>query len=188
MALDTGKPRRTGQVFVMSAIIFSSIVLLAVISTQQATTTNNNADFQTYFQSILERQPEIVDAGLKNNYSIASAKREAYSFNRFVERRSTSKSLSYNALQLIMLPEKQEAVFINYRREMTSFNLYGDSWTNETLNPYQSAAFAIQGEGEYRLIIEEANVDRKFNASKPSIFSQIHIEEGETVLTDSILR
>lgn len=176
-----------GQVFVMSAVIFSALALLAITSTQQTYTSTSEADIDTYFQSVLTQQPEIVDAGLKDGYSIESVKKKFYTFNRFVERRSRSKSISYEALQLIVLPEKDRAVVLNYRPEMTSFQLEASSWYNHSLNPYQNTVMDVEG-GEFYFNVEELDVEESFNASRPTMFTHVRMESGEAVLTDDMLR
>lgn len=185
MALNRSK----GQVFVMSAIIFSSIVLIAITSTQQTYTTDTTAEISTYFDSSLERQGEIVDSGLKKNKSAESVKKELYTFNRFVERQSEGRSISYEAMQFVVLPSKEEAVVVNYRPRMVSYDFRDSSWENDSsLNPYQSDVITIEQSQDYRFISDDLGIDREFNASEPAFIGYMRMESGDSVLTDQIFR
>lgn len=178
---------KKGQVFVMSAIIFSSIVLIAITSTQQSYTRTSEADVETYFQSILQHQPEAVNKGLVENYSSESVKKEMYTFNRFVERRSQSKSLSYESLQLVVIPDKERALVLNYRPRMIEYAIKGSSWNNGTLNPYQNEVLQVDSP-EYRFKTEDLDIDRSFNASTPTLLGHVQLESQDSVLTDTVLR
>lgn len=185
MALD----REKGQVFVMSAIIFSSIVLIAITSTQQTYTTDNTAEISTYFDSALERQAEIVDSGLNKNRSAESVKKDFYTFNRFVERQSGGRSINYEAMQLVVLPAKEEALIVNYRPRMISYDFRDNSWQNDSsLNPYQNEVIAIEQSQEYRFVSEDLGIDREFNASEPALLGYMRMESGDSVLTDRVFR
>lgn len=178
---------KKGQVFVMSAIIFSSIVLLAVISTQESYTTTSDRELGIFFQSISERHPEIVDSSLKKDYSIEQVRKEFYTFNRFVTRRGNSKSLNYKAFQLVILPEKEKALMINYKMQTLSFSLHGSSWINETLDPYQNHVADVES-SEYYFKSDDIGVEESFNASRPTVLGHIRLESGDSVMTDKILR
>lgn len=173
----------------MSAIIFSSIVLIAITSTQQRYTANTDAEISTYFDSSLERQGEIVDSGLEKNRTAESVKKELYTFNRFVDRQSISRSIDYEAMQVVVLPSRQEALIVNYRPRMISYDLRDSSWQNDSsVNPFQSEVVSIDQSNEYRFVSEDLEIDREFNASEPALIGYIRMESGDSVLTDRVLR
>lgn len=180
--------RRKGQVFIMGAVIFSSIVLLAITSTQQTYTSNPDAEISTYFESVLERQSEALDSGLNDNFSIESARNELYSFNRFVERQSQSRNIEYRALQVAAVPERERAVIINYRPMMANYSYHGVSWSNGTLGPRQYEIIGIERSTEYRFMSPQLNIDTRFNASEPAFLGHVRMDSGDSVLTDQVFR
>jgi hypothetical protein len=116
-------------------------------------------------------------------------KKELYSFNRFVERQSEAKSIQYDALQVVLLPDKEEAVVVNYRSRMVAYDFRDTSWDNSSsLNPYQSEAMDIEQTWNYRFISEDLGIDRMFNASEPALIGFMRMESGDSVLTDQVLR
>ena len=180
--------KRKGQVFIMGAVIFSSIVLLAITSTQQAYTSNPDAEIDTYFQSVLEGQAEALDSGLKDNFSIESARNEFYSFNRFVERQSESRNIEYRALQVAVLPERESAAIINYRPMKTNYSYHDGSWHNGSLGPRQYEIIEIESSTEYRFVASQPSIDTRFNASEPAFFGHVRMDSGDSVLTDQVFR
>ena len=180
--------KRKGQIFVMSSIIFASIVLIAVTATQRTSTVENNAEVNSFYISVENGFPEAVEDGLGREFSAESVRMSLYSYNRFVERRSTTKSLDYSASQLVVLPEAEKALILNYRSRLTDYSLRGDSWHNVSLNPYQSSIVDIRGNGFYTYRLPEQDYRISFNATRPRVHSSISIESRGSVFTDRNLR
>jgi hypothetical protein len=179
--------KRNGQVFIVSAVIFSSLILITAFSYQQITFNDQRSDTQFYFSSALEKQAEIFNAELKENYSEENIKKGFYSFNSFIDSQAERKSIEYSAFQLLILPEKNSTLIVNYRAAETEFNYSSGSWHNQTILPYQNTV--IEGENNLRkLEVEELDISESFNTSKPTLVGYMKMKSESETWRNYILR
>lgn len=178
---------RKGQVFIMGAIIFSALILLTAFSYQQIILTTPGADIQPYFQSSLGTQAEVFNEEISENYTAENLKQGFYSFNSIVSRQAESKDIGYSAFQVLILPEKNETVLINYRDEETEYNYYSGSWNNSSVASDQSVK--IEGiETSQTVNISELDVEEKFTAHNPTLLGHIEMKSETETWRNYILR
>lgn len=179
--------KRNGQVFVISAVIFSSLILITAFSYQQVTFNDQRSNTQFYFSSALEKQTEMFNTELGENYSIENIKKGTYSFNSFIESQAERKSIEYSAFQLLILPEKNSTLIVNYRDSETDFNYSTGSWTNQTLQPLQNTVIT-GNKNPRKLEVGELDISESFNASKPTLIGYMRMESESETWQNYILR
>lgn len=178
---------RKGQVFIVSAIIFSALILLTAFSYQQIVFTDSGSNTQFYFSNTLDKQAEIFNHHIEDNYTVENMKKGFYSFNSFVNSQSSGKGIEYSSFQLIILPEKNTTLIINYRDQSTEFNYHVNSWHNQTLEPQQSTT--IQGRENPRILeVEDYDISTEFNASTPTLLGYMEMESESETWRNYILR
>jgi len=80
-----GKPK--GQVFVISAVLFSSlVVLLFFLTTADTSQIQQQNTVRDFYDNVFNGAPEKMNSGLEKNYSIRSARNSIYSYSRFIDR------------------------------------------------------------------------------------------------------
>lgn len=170
-----------GQVFVISAVIFASLIFLVYTSSVGTNIEPESDTTKKYFESSLEQSSRAFNEGLESNYSLESVKRELYSFDRFVERSTESKGIDFGVSHLAVLPQKGEAVFINYRGSSETLELkINGSWTNTSVTTRQNIEETFTaGKTEVRLKLPDRNFDSNFNASTPSVVTLMKMETDD---------
>lgn len=172
---------RKGQVFIVISVVFSSLILLTSFSYQQIIVTDDDPEIKFYFDSALEKQAEVFNSELKENYSIENLKKGFYSYNSFLKTRSSGKNIEYAGFQVIILPKANSTLVINYRDKQTDLDYYSGTWKNETVEPNQYQVIKGGSENPKRLEINDLGISKRFNSSKPTVLGYIRMEaESET--------
>lgn len=179
---------RKGQVFIVAAVVLSSIIILASFSFQQVVFTDSeDSSIQFYYQNALERQAEVFNSEISDNYTEENLRKGFYSFNSFVDRQSESKSIDYSAFQILILPEKNETAIINYRDKSTDFSYYNGLWTNSSLDPYQYQKVDGVIDAQ-RAVVEDIGIDREINGFKPRLLAHMEMKSESETWRNTILR
>lgn len=164
--------KRKGQTFVFSAIIFSSLIVLVHTSSLQQVD-SPSLENKRFFESSLDEAPAAFNEGLENNYSRNTVKQELYSYNRVLDRTSKQKGIDFGSSQFLVLPEKGEALFINYRNSSEQANIYLDgSWDNSSIESKQNREYSFSsGKVEASVELPDRNFEKSFNASSPRLMT-----------------
>lgn len=178
-----------GQVFVIAAVLFSSLAVLLFVTTVNVPSETQSA-VKDFYENVFNGAPEKLNQVLEENYSIKNARRGIYSYSRFIDRSSASKGIEFGASYLIVLPQKGESVFINYRNSAEEIKLYTDNtnWDNTTVssNQYIEKEFS-SGKSDFKLVIPERDIDLKFTASSPRIFTSMKLSAQDQIWINSEL-
>lgn len=178
-----------GQVFMTAAVILSSLLVLVFISFQQTGINDSGPDTRFYFQNILEQQPVAFNQALEDDYSVSGVRNSMYGFNSFVKTQSSQKNTNYSAFQLMIMPEKDSALMINYREEPTDYSFHSDSWNNGSIDSKQYRTISVAEDVEnYRFESSALDVDEDFMAPNPAILAHVQLRSDSTVWRNYILR
>lgn len=181
---------REGQVFVMAAVLFSSLAILLFVTTADISPNQSQDSVKEFYENAFSGAPETLNYALENNYSIDNSLKEVYSYSRFVDRSSTSKGIDFGASYLILLPQRGESVFINYRDSSEEINLYNSKtgWINTSVssNQYLEEQFS-PGKNDFRIIIPSQDIDRSFTAANPRMFTLMKMSSQNQIWINSEL-
>jgi len=179
-----------GQVFVIAAVLFSSITVILFITTADILPEEPKDTVKQFYENTFNEAPEKVNQALKDNYSIKNVRNNLYSYSRFVDRSSTSKGVEFGASYFIVLPQKGKGVYINYRDQAENIKLRisGNGWDNTTVqsNQYLEKSFS-PGKTDFRLIISDRDIDQKFTASSPRMFTMMKVTAQNQIWINSEL-
>lgn len=184
------KSGNKGQVFVIAAVLFSSlaIVLFTTTADIQADQTQNTV--KNFYENAFSKAPQKLNGALRENYSINTAKKHVYSYSQFVNRSSASKSIEFGASYFIVLPQKGKSLFINYRDSSEEVEIYtGDTgWSNTTIKPQQNLEKEFStGTASFKLRLPEQDIEQNFTASGPRIFTWMRVSAQNQIWVNSKL-
>lgn len=178
-----------GQVFMTYAIILSSLLVLTFISFQESGLQDSGSDIRFYFQNILEQQPVAFNQALEDDYSVSNIRNSMYGFNSFVRTQTSQKNTDYSGFQLMILPEKDSALMINYREEQTDYSFHSGSWNNGSIDSNQYKTVSVPENREsYRFESSALDVERGFKASNPTILAHVQLRSDSETWRNDILR
>lgn len=179
---------KKGQVFSIGAIIFSSLLLLTVFAFQGQEYRSGDT-VKNYFSNLLEKQPEVLNQQLKQNYSAEKIERKMYSFNRFAKTASSRKGLEYSSFQLLVLPEKEKALFINYRPNSTTLNFTAGTSTEITVQPLQNRETGISPDiSSFKFYSGELDINETVEVDGPTLIGHMHIWNSDEEWRNYIIR
>lgn len=187
--MEVGRSNSKGQVFVIAAVLFTSLAVL-LFTAVDFTPDQTQDTVKEFYENVFHSSPEKLNQALKDNYSIRNARNEMYSYSRFVDRSSKSKGVEFGASYLIVLPQKGRAAFINYRYTKEAVKLYASSngWTNTSVSSkqYFNKNFS-PGKTSFQLIIPDRDINRSFTASNPRIFTAMRLSAKNQIWINSEL-
>lgn len=172
----------------MGSIIFSSLLILLFASSGPSVL-GSETNTQRFFGQTLDTSSDVFNTAMQENRSIEKAKRRMYSYNRFLERKSLEKGISYRSYDIVVLPEKGEAVFINYYPTSldTRIRINGD-WNNQTVQTSQSRQFSFKsGKTDVNLVVDNLNDEHSFTASNPKLVKHSVMESGDETWENTLL-
>lgn len=181
--------RSKGQVFIIAAVLFSSLTVLLFMTTTFSTDQTQDT-VKDFYKNVFSEAPEKFNHALENNYSIENSRNNIYSYSRFADRSSASKGINFGASYLIVLPQKGESVFINYRDSPEEIKLYisGNGWTNTSVSSEQYLhAEYTPGKTDFKIIIPARDIDQKFEAASPRIFTLMRLSAQNQIWINSEL-
>ncbi|MFB6209494.1 MAG: hypothetical protein ABEJ56_05155 [Candidatus Nanohaloarchaea archaeon] len=177
-----------GQSFSVGAIVFSSLLLLIVFSFQGPEYSQDNS-VKNYYQNILTNQQEVYNNQIKENYSTEKIKHSVYLYNRFVNTTSARKGLDYSGFQALILPERGQALFINYRPNSIDFTFEGDEKHTKTLASLENTKISISSSyREYNLTVSELNINESFGADGPTLVTYTRLNNSNQNWEDYVVR
>lgn len=179
---------RKGQVFVIGALIFSSL-LIATFSAIDTSVESPESLFNTYYSQSLSETSTAFNNGLEESNDPDHLRRKLYSYDRFVESRASEKGVRYSSINFIVLPSKGEAVLINYRDQPTDvkISLNGD-WTNTTVDAYQWLDLSFNpGTVGVRVKVENPPIDKSFDASTHRLMNYARMERENEIWSNSVV-
>lgn len=170
---------RKGQVFILSALIFSSLIVLVGFSYDSIVQTSGESTIKSYFDHSKNDHVQSFNHGLKDNYSVEYIKKNLYTTDRFIYRRSLSKGIDYNSINFFILPEKGTASIINYQEKEISPKIrIGSDWTNTTVKAKQNREISFTPEDkEVKVILKDADIQKNFKASSPRLLNFIEMSK-----------
>lgn len=178
-----------GQAFITAGIILSSLLILTFLTFQNGGLQGSGSDIEFYFQNILEQQPVAFNQALEDDYSVSEVRNSMYGFNSFVKTQSSQKNTDYSAFQLMIMPEKDSALMINYREEPTDYSFHSGSWNNGSIGSKQYRSISVAEDVEnYRFESSALDVDEDFMAPNPAILAHVQLRSDSTVWRNYILR
>lgn len=157
--------RMKGQAFIMGSVVFSLLLILPFLATGPSIQGPGTVT-RHFFSHTLDKSSVALNEGLSENRSIGKAKRTVYSYDRFLERSSLEKGIDYYSYTLVVLPDKGEAVFINYFDSSLDVKLYTGSWTNQTVAAKQSLVTSFSS-GTVKVDLEVKGNNHEFDAATP---------------------
>ncbi len=178
-----------GQVFIVTAIAFSAIIIGSMVSSGPEFRRDTSPNTRDYFGQVLKENQKVFNSALENNLSAKGAKQAIYDYDRFVERRSLSKGITFKAYHLLTVPQKGKAVFINYFDSNLSVNFKaGSSWTNKTVEPNSSVEKTFKpGTVTLNLTVEETGTSHEFDAATPRILTHSRMDSSKETWIDTLL-
>lgn len=188
MAIKFGKIRK-GQVFTIGAVLFASLIVIIFLTTGDLAPGTETGEVQGFFQNTFDKTPVELNQALKQNYTVPNARNRLYSYSRFIERRASSKGITFEAGYYIILPEKGESIFINYYDSSEDLKLQIDGkWTNETVGSgqYTKQSFT-SGNTSVRVKLPGRSVDNNFTVSNPKIFYHMRMSSDDQIWINSRL-
>lgn len=162
--------RLKGQVFILGSVLFS-VFLLLVFTITGPSLLSAPTNTQLFFSQTLEESSTSFNNALEQNHSSEHIERRLYSYDRFLERASRKKGIEYSAYNLIVLPSKGKAVFINLFPSSLDARLKtGGSWTNQTVAPEQSFSTSFTpGTVHVKLVVDGRNESHSLDAATPKL-------------------
>jgi hypothetical protein len=186
--MGIGREHDKGQVFIVAAVLFSSLAVLLFMTTADISQDQTQSTVKDFYENVFSGSSEKLNHALEENYSIKNARNSIYSYSRFIDRSSTSKGISFEASYFIVMPQKGKSVFINYRDSPEKFKLYNSDigWENTSIsaNQYLERSFSA-GKNNFRIIIPERDIDRQFTASSPRIFTLMKLSASNQIWINS---
>lgn len=176
-----------GQVFTVTATLLISLIIIMFISTTNLQPEQDSSTFRNWFDKSFENIPNVFNSAIEEENSINNAKKDIYSYNQFIERRSRSKGIDYTSSYFLIFPDSGEAIFINYQESDKEVNIMtGSSWSNTTVGPKQELELSYTpGQTDFSLIIPSDDIDESFTASNPRIFGRMRMSSNDQVWINS---
>ena len=183
MEIGTSK----GQVFTITATLLISLIIVLFISTIDVQPEQNSNNFRNWFENSFQNIPNVFNIAITEENTLNNAKKDIYSYNQFIERRSRSKGIDFTSSYFLVFPDSGEASFINYQNSEKEVNIMtGSSWSNNTLGPKQELELSYTpGQTGFRLIIPSDDIDESFTASNPRIFGRMRMSSNDQVWINS---
>lgn len=182
------KNKSKGQVFIIAAVIFSSLAVLVFVTTMEISQETEEGAVRDFYRNVFNGAPENFNAALESNYSIENARNSIYSYSRFIERSSTSKGIELGASYFIVMPGKGESVFINYRDSPNQIRIYNSEtgWNNLSIDSkkYVRNTFS-PGLSTFRIVLPERDIDQNFTATSPRIFTSMRLSAQDQIWINS---
>lgn len=162
----------------MGAILFSSLLLLVFFTTGNSIQGQEKSLFKNYYSQSFSETVKVFNDALTENPSTGNIRRKMYEYDRFVKLRAEQKDIDYRTIEFFVLPDKGEAVLINYQPSNVSVDLYFNS-NKRTLNvgalQWRKVSFD-PGKVSVHLIINDRNIDASFDAVTPRMFNYARME------------
>ncbi len=176
-----------GQAFVIGSLIFSTLLILLFLATGPSIL-GSKTNANKFFSQTLEESTDIMNDAMRDNRSIGHTKRRMYSYNQFLERKSKEKGIKYRSYDLIVLPGKGDAAFINYYKHELDAKLWIDgSWTNITVSPEQSFETSFPtGKVSIKLIVQGEG-SHSFDAVSPRLVKHSIMESEDENWENTLL-
>jgi len=160
-----------GQVFIVAAVIFSSLIIATVASMGSFIQGGEETFFRDYFEQSMEQPVSAFNSGIEQNGTSGYIEKKIYNSNRFLLIQTKRKGIDYSSMQFFVLPDKGEAVLINYKESSISPSIrINGGWENRTVEAKQSSTYNFKkGQVDLRVVLEEYELDRGFKANNPRI-------------------
>lgn len=180
---------KKGQMFVLAALIFSSLLLLVAFSYDDMVQNNEESNVKGYFELAKEEHVRAFNHALRENYSSQAVEKEIYSTERFILRRARSKGIDYSSVDVFILPEKGNLTLINYQESSLEPEIkIEDKWYNITVGDKQKTTISFSPEPKtVEVKIESFDIDRTFTAYNPRLLSFLEMETGDELWRSTTL-
>lgn len=188
--MELVRQRSSGQVFMIAAVLFSSLTVLLFVTTSDTSQNQTQYTVKNFYENTFSKTSETLNEALSENYSIDSARNHLYSYSRFIDRSATSKGIDFEASYLVVMPQKGKSIFINYRSTDEQARLYNSKtgWSNTSVSSrqYLEESFSA-GKTNFQIVLPEYDVNRSFTASSPRIFTHMIISAQDQKWVNSEL-
>jgi len=180
-----------GQTLVVGAVIFAGILLLASFPTGPSIT-GTTSNTRLFSQNALETTVEAFNNGITDKKTYKNAKTSIYRYNRFLERTSSSKGITYDSYQFFVLPEKEKAGFINYKSSEANVTVeLGDEEFNSNIvgtNQEKRFSYSMEGDKtQVNLTLNNRDQEFDFEAASPRIVAWMNLESGDEAWANSLI-
>lgn len=180
-----------GQTLVVGAVIFAGILLIASFPTGPSIT-GTESNTRLFSQNALETSVEAFNRGISEEKSYSSARTSLYRYNRFLERVSTAKGISYDSYQFFIIPGREKAGFINYKasKANVSVELGDESWDNEIIDSDQEKEFSYSMTGDkttVNLTLNNRDQNFDFEAASPRIVVWMSFDSNDETWANSLI-
>lgn len=180
-----------GQTLVVGAVIFAGILLIASFPTGPSIV-GTESNTQLFSENALETSVEAFNRGLSEEKSYPSVRTSLYRYNRFLERVSTAKGIEYDSYQFFILPEEEEAGFINYRASKANITveLGDETWENEVIQSDQEKKFSYSMTGDrttVNLTLNGKDQDFDFQAASPRLLAWMSFDSDDETWANSLV-
>lgn len=175
---------RVGQFFTIAAVILGSLLIGVVVTTSSSFLDEKQTATKSYFDSAARSAPQAVSDALAQNDSAQAVKHRLYAHHRMVELSARRRGIDYRSKHLVVLPDQQEALYINYAPEISTINLsVGGSSTERQVGPRQSAKISYDPGFQFKAnITDEEGVARDFNATQPRSLAFLYMSTQNNLL------
>lgn len=160
---------RDGQAFILGSVIFTSLFLIAVLPSGPQVESGSSGNIQDFFLKSFDQQKQMFNHEMKENQSADHLKRKIYVYNQFIQQSAGLKGGSYSAYHFFLLPEKGEAVFINFQDRETDVSVHDGSWNNSTIKSYQFRKYSIEADGNVTLEVSNPDHSYELRSFKPML-------------------
>jgi hypothetical protein len=179
---------QVGQFFTIAAVVLGSLLIGVSLSTSSSFVDESQAATASYFDSAAQSASRAVDDALAGNDSAESIKRRLYRHHRMVELAAQRRGIDYRAKQLVVLPTRDEALYINYAPEPSRLELTaGGSSFRRQVDPRQSTTIGYGPATEIRVNITEQGVVERFNATQTRSLAFLQISTRDDSLRRTVL-
>jgi hypothetical protein len=161
--------RRKGQSFILAAVLFTGLFVVAFIPSGPSINRQKGAKFKIYFEQSFNEKLKNFNNEISEEKSLENVKRGIYSYNRFLEENTASKSIDYSSYSLTVFPHEGRYMFINYQNRDAEMLLYiNGSWDNQTVSQKQFVEGSfMSGMTDVDLRLNQTGDRYNFTANRP---------------------
>ncbi|MFB6215535.1 MAG: hypothetical protein ABEJ72_00980 [Candidatus Aenigmatarchaeota archaeon] len=177
---------RKGQVFIIGALLFSSLMLMVFFATGNVVQGQSSSLFQDYYSQSFSETATVFNQALEESSDPEYIKRELYSYDRFVEVRSNQKGIDYSSMNFFVMPQKGKAVLINYQDTSVEANVSFDgNPQNVSVGSGQWHEFSFT-KGTVKVVLETDKpfIDTNFDTSSPRLVNYARMARENEIWTN----
>ncbi|MFB6245045.1 MAG: hypothetical protein ABEJ03_01730 [Candidatus Nanohaloarchaea archaeon] len=176
---------RRGQAFILGGVIFAALFLLAASPSGPSIESGGSSDIRSYFQGAFQAERKLFNDEIGNNRSPEYLKRKIYVYSQFLEQSSGLKGAEFDSYHFLAVPDKEKAIFINYREEEASLTYWNSSKHSFTVGSMQNQVLKIEEDQEINFTVEDLGRSHRIDLTRPRLVYWIKMRRDQQTVQRS---